>query len=255
MRASLPTAVRRVLQHRSAVLRRQWHLGVCPVCEGLTVFLILGEALRNDYRCARCWSVPRRRALTLVLNERVPHWRDARVHEFGPAPEGVEWFRRRCASYSYSHFWPDIPRGAERGGVRCEDLGQLTYPNDEFDVVVSQDVFEHLPDPAAAAAEVARVLAPGGTHVFTVPILPRPTVIRAAQEADGSIHHLLEPHYHGNPADASGALVFREWGPDIVDFVQHASGLPTELLTLTDRRRGIVGAVLDVDVMVSTKPD
>jgi SAM-dependent methyltransferase len=215
------------------------------------VFLLLGKPLRNNYRCVRCWSEPRRRALTVVLDERVPRWRESRVHEFGPARAAVTWFEERCSRYTYSHFWPDVPPGTERDGVRCEDLMHLTFGDGELDLVISQDVFEHLPDPAAAAAEVARVLAPGGAHVFTVPVYPRPTVIRAELDDGGGVHHVLEPDYHGNPADDRRSLVFREWGPDVVDFIERASGLDTEMIAVHDRRRGLDGGWLDV--LVSTK--
>jgi hypothetical protein len=95
------------------------------------------------------------------------------------------------------------------------------------------------------------VLAPGGAHVFTVPIYPRRTVIRAEVDAEGNVRHLFAPNYHGNPAESSGSLVFREWGPDIVDFIESASGLDTEMITLSDRRRGLAGGWLDVLVSSS----
>ncbi|MBN2760061.1 MAG: methyltransferase domain-containing protein [Rhodobacteraceae bacterium] len=52
------------------------------------------------------------------------------------------------------------------------DALAMPFADASFDAVVSTSVFEHLPDPAQAAAEVARVLRPGGvahmiTHLYT----------------------------------------------------------------------------------------
>jgi SAM-dependent methyltransferase len=190
--------------------------------------------------------LPRWRALAAVLEERFPDWREARIHEFAPAADSAAWFARRCPHYTYSHFWSDVALGEDRDGVRCEDLGALTFPDATFDLVVTQDVFEHLPDPAAAASEIARVLVPGGTHLFTVPIYPRATEVRAEIGAEGGILHLQEPDFHGDPSDPSGSLVFREWGSDIVDFLRDRSDVETEQIVIEDPRRGISGGWVDV---------
>lgn len=56
--------------------------------------------------------------------------------------------------------------------VRTMDAGNLQFDDASFDIVFSSDTFEHLPDPAAAAREIARVVKPGGaafvrTHLYT----------------------------------------------------------------------------------------
>lgn len=45
----------------------------------------------------------------------------------------------------------------------------LPFPGDAFDVVLSTEVIEHLPEPAAAVKEFARVLKPGGHLVLSTP--------------------------------------------------------------------------------------
>lgn len=54
------------------------------------------------------------------------------------------------------------------------DAQHLPFADDSFDVVVSYLVIEHLPDPAAAFREYARVVKPGGYFVFKTPAVRTP---------------------------------------------------------------------------------
>jgi len=49
------------------------------------------------------------------------------------------------------------------------DLTALPFPDAAFDVVIASEVLEHIPDDAAAIAEIARVVRPGGRVAVTVP--------------------------------------------------------------------------------------
>jgi SAM-dependent methyltransferase len=65
-------------------------------------------------------------------------------------------------------------KAAERGiDVASIDLEQQSFPwpGERFDVVVVNQVFEHLKNIWLPMSEIARVMAPGGTLVFSVPNL------------------------------------------------------------------------------------
>ena len=47
------------------------------------------------------------------------------------------------------------------------DVGQLPFPAQTFDVVVSTSSFHYWPDPVGALREIGRVLAPGGRVIIT----------------------------------------------------------------------------------------
>jgi SAM-dependent methyltransferase len=52
---------------------------------------------------------------------------------------------------------------------RVADAGKIPYDDNSFDFVLSDNVFEHLDQPAEVFAEIARVLKPGGRVLFKTP--------------------------------------------------------------------------------------
>ncbi len=72
--------------------------------------------------------------------------------------------------------------------VQLRDTVQLPYSSETFDVVTSNGVLEHVDDDAGSAAEVFRVLKPGGT--FAVTCLPnRLSYTEAFQRWRGDTAH------------------------------------------------------------------
>jgi SAM-dependent methyltransferase len=190
-----------------------------------------------------------------VLDERVPQWRQCALHESSPVMRGVSSrLAAECPAYVPTQFFPDAALGSVVRGVRCENLERLTFPDESFDLHVSQDVMEHVLDPAAAFREIARTLKPGGVHVFTVPLVNKhwPTVIRARPGPDGGAELLAEAVYHGNPISDEGALVTRDWGFDITRFIFDACGLFTDTIVIDDLGRGIRAEY--IEVLATWKP-
>lgn len=65
--------------------------------------------------------------------------------------------------------------GRDRYGLLAarSDATCLPFPDDSFDVAVSLETIEHLPDPPALLAEIRRVLIPGGRLMLSCPNLDR----------------------------------------------------------------------------------
>jgi len=109
-------------------------------------------------------------------------------------------------------------------GVRHEDAEALSFASGSIDVLVSNEVFEHVPHPSRALTEAARVLRPGGVMLFTVPFYTdRLQSTARAELVNGTVRHLAEPEYHGNPFASGGSLVFTDFGWELLD-VARASG-------------------------------
>jgi SAM-dependent methyltransferase len=101
-------------------------------------------------------------------------------------------------------------------GVRNENLQNLSFKSASLDLVISNDVMEHVSSPMIAFMELARVMRDGSQALMTFPFSPdlHHSVTRA-QILDGEIKHLIEPVYHGNPVSPDGSLVFTDFGWDI----------------------------------------
>jgi len=229
--------------------------GFCPICEQEVEFCSEHEWFRDHYKCGGCGSIPRERALMAAIELFYPEWRSLKVHESSPCGRGVSVkMKGECTGYTESQFYPDFPRGAMHSqGFRCEDLENLTFPSRSFDLVVTQDVMEHVLNPTRAFAEVARILKPGGSHIFTVPLVNKaqPSEVRAKRDSNGSIVYLQPAEYHENPVSSEGSLVSMYWGYDICEFIFKASGLYTTIVYIDDISRGIRAEL--IEVLVSKK--
>lgn len=191
-----------------------------------------------------------------VIEQYFPNWRSLVVHESSPATRGASVrLARECPNYVGSQYFPGEPLGSMVGGTRCENLEALSFASGSVDLHVTQDVMEHVFDPAQAFKEIARTLKPGGAHVFTVPIVIRRAGAprrRALLNSNGTIEHLLPPKYHGNPISGDGALVTIDWSFDICREIHVACGLFTTLIQIDDLSRGIRAELNDV--LVTSKP-
>ena len=100
---------------------------------------------------------------------------------------GAETYYRDQAMYAQS--MSSIAGETANWIVRVADDGKLPFPDQHFDFVCSNEVFEHVHNLGPVLDELARVTKPGGVHVHLLPT--REKVIEA---------HLKVPLYHRLPA-------------------------------------------------------
>jgi SAM-dependent methyltransferase len=218
------------------------HEGWCPICEAETVFEAKGPYFRNTLVCPTCKTGPRQRAVAEVLTKFYPKWRKLKIHECSPAMALSAKLKRECPGYIGTHYDTSVPFGQTnpKHGFRSEDLEHQTFGDATFDIVVTQDVFEHIFRPDLAIKEIARTLKPYGAHIFTTPITRKVAgSLRRAELVNGEVKHILEPAYHGNPIDSSGSLVTVSWGYDIAPYLAFHSGLSVTIMDIDNLDHGI----------------
>lgn len=222
--------------------------GYCPICDQRTQFIEKDTWLRDFYVCSQCHSIPRQRALVLALERFYPEWKNLKIHESSPGGSSSDAIEKHCIEYLPTQFFQDIPLGKLKNGIQCENLEKMTFKDNYFDLMITQDVFEHVMNPADAFREICRVLKPGGAHIFTMPWYPhlKKTVQRARQLNSGEVEFLEEAVYHGNPIDSKGSLVTFDWGLDFTDFIYVNGGMSTTIYRERDRNKGIDGEFLEV---------
>jgi SAM-dependent methyltransferase len=200
--------------------------GVCDICAARTSFTVpfagsepQGRVFRfRDARCDGCGLPQRKRHITRAL-----------LDDFAGRQPDIYVAEQVTAHYRYlarlfpdirgsEYVGPDIASGTEVKGVRHEDMTRLSFAGNSFDVVITSEVLEHIPDWRKALAECARVLRPGGRAYMTFPFLrnSQETRIRAVVD-EGTIRHLMPPQFHGDPVRKDGILCFQEFGWDVLD--------------------------------------
>jgi SAM-dependent methyltransferase len=138
----------------------------------------------------------------------------------------------------------DIASGSVVNGIRHENAEQLSFANASVDLVISNEVLEHVNDPERVIAEIVRVLRVGGSLFLTTPFDPnKDESVRRARLVSGGIQHLLPPVYHGNPLSKDGSLVFNDFGWELVSLLERAGFRSVSIVVHWGFEKGHLGDV------------
>jgi hypothetical protein len=189
----------------------------CPWCGAKLRVRRLARALLDAYLIGS----PPRSAGSVAEWVKHPEVQPLRIAEINII-EGLHEFLAKLPGRATSDYREGATPGSVVDGVRHEDLTGLTYPDATFDVVLTSETLEHVPDLGAALSEVRRALVPGGRHLFTVPLLPGvpKTYARAVVGPGGAIEHRATAICH--PGGDIGYPVFTEFGADLPEILRGA---------------------------------
>jgi hypothetical protein len=181
--------------------------------------------LRERLVCSSCGMNNRQRLVAKLVQQSAIQFAHPKVYLMEQVTPIFEWMRKLQGAevHGSEYLGYDYKGGELINGVRHEDVMNLSYPDESFDLIVSNDVLEHIPDPEIALCECFRVLRRGGTVLATFPFhVAKDTTVTRARLAGNTIEHLLPPQYHGNPVSSEGSLVFHDFGWDLLDLIRDA---------------------------------
>ncbi len=181
---------------------------------------------RERLECPLCRMNNRQRLIATLLKQALTDEQGKHVYLMEQVTPIYDWLSTTFENHKIigsEYLGHEYAGGAVVKGIRHEDVENLSFADGQLDLIVSNDVFEHVPNPDKAFAECARVLKAGGVMLATIPFHSEhdKSVVRA-RLCNGQLEHILPPAFHGNPVSADGSLVFTDFGWDLLDAMKEA---------------------------------
>ncbi len=174
-------------------------------------------------RCPICGASAISQSLVEALSCNISNLGECDAYELSSTGVLVRFLNRRTRSLIVSEFFDDVPVGkCSSSGIRCEDAQSLTFADESFDLCTSTEVFEHVASDIAAFGELLRVLRPGGTLIFTVPLSDSHSTIERTALRNGSMHLTMPAEYHADRFRGPRVFCYRNYGRDILDRLRQA---------------------------------
>jgi len=225
----------------------------CPVCGETAKVRPFTHNRRETGICSSCGSWNRQRLLALLLMrviERVSG--SCPFHLSSPdMPDEIDIFSAESAGaahktlsrlqgYTWSRFaGSKYKSGDVVDGHLHQDLLATSFSDNQFDVVMTSDVLEHIPEPYLAHQEIYRILKPGGVHIFTVPSnMNNPLDHQRAAIEKGELILTAPPEWHGEANDSN--LFYTVFGLEMICHLWNL-GFSVRCHEISSPNEGILG--------------
>jgi SAM-dependent methyltransferase len=211
------------------VYRWRVAIGRCPVC-GPTCFIMLKPDPFTT-RCLRCRANITNLSIVSAIKTAVGCPRGKTAYEMSSYGSTWQYLRDNSADFHFSEYFPGHASGEHVNGVRNEDATKLSFESESFDIITSNQVFEHICEDQKAYKECWRTLKPGGSLIFTVPMHDTPRTEQVATITNGKIEWLSTPEFHSSRSTGPNSVpVF--WRFSWRDIVERVSAAGFSQVTL-----------------------
>jgi SAM-dependent methyltransferase len=220
----------------------------CPLC-GPAFFLSFAED-PFQVRCLKCRGTITNLAIAEAARQSLPNLRTTCAYEMSTYGSTFEFLKRNCLTLESSEYYPGAKPGELVNGIRNEDAQNLSFDDCSFELVTSNQVFEHVPDVVKCFQECKRILKPGGILLFTVPLYDAANTQHVATLEEGAIRWLCSPEYHASRVTGPNSVpVF--WRFSVHDIVaktkagqfKHVALLPISICKIQKRPQLVVRAI------------
>lgn len=234
---------RRAIQKSWNILNREAFEGHCTVCGNDSTMHKQGKHAGETYKCSVCGGIARHRHFAIELCKVYGIEEPISVDKFAEMKSDLKIYEaqamgainsrlKKINGYHCSEFYPEFSRGEEiRDGIRNEDLQDLTFEDESFDLVITQAVFEHVREPDLAWKEIHRVLKPSGYHIFSVPIDTRSLTEPRVRIENGEDVFIKPKHHHND--GVRHAFVYTDFGLDVAEHL-NKFGFSTRISSFED---------------------
>lgn len=211
--------------------KKNWYLnGFCEACGRETKFLMnwdYSNGVTPNFRerlvCNFCGLNNRQRFmirfLTQIMDKKNKPIKDIYLYE--QITNFYSFIKKRFKDVNIvgsEYLGPETKKGEIVNGIRHENALDLSFNDKSFDILLSNEVFEHVPNVNKALSESNRVLRDGGYLLTSIPFSYQEKTIQRATIENGVLKQILPEQYHGNPLSEKGSLVFYDYGWDFLDF-------------------------------------
>lgn len=232
--------------------KEKWHLGgFCEACNIETKFLVdwnysNGKIpnFRERLVCASCGLNNRQRFMVRLMTQLMKENNDTRdIYLYEQVTYFYSFIRKKFKDLNVvgSEYLGMGLGGQIVGHIRHEDALNLSFDPESFDFLISNDVFEHVPNIHQTLSECNRVLREHGFLLISIPFTYQEKTIQRAVMENGVLRHILPEQYHGNPLSDKGSLVFYDYGWDFLDFCRSSGFKDAHMLGYYSYYHGYIG--------------
>ena len=261
---------------------KKLYFSFCPLCGKKTVMLMENENIRETGFCLFCSAMARYKGFAEIIKRLIiikSHFKELDINTlkkllkkinltqypikkilksikskdfsiYEPSSSGAIYYALKKFSFVIqSEFfpYPNLKPGQLVGNMQFEDIQSLSFGDNSFDLVLTQDVFEHIKDPDLGFTEIYRVLKPGGFHVFTVPFENREKTIK---RIDKNNKILINPVIHHNDnIRVRGPIVYNDFGYNLIEKLNNMN-FPSFIFSIRNPKLGIM---TKINMVISLK--